>query len=93
MRVAGNDAREEVMSTSAERMREKRERDKLKEDERLARLLSRTIKLDLFKATDYALIRTMTRLGIDEPQDLITRLIHGADKLDDEQLSRLTDLK
>ena len=48
------------MSTSAERMREKRERDKLKDEERLARLLSRTIKLDLFKATDYALIRTMT---------------------------------
>ena len=81
------------MSTSAERMREKRERDKLKEEERLARLLSRTIKLDLFKATDYELIRTMERLGIEEPQDLITRLIHGADRLDDEQLSRLAELK
>lgn len=81
------------MSTSAERMREKRERDKLKEEERLARLLSRTIKLDLFKSTDYALIRTMERLGIEEPQDLITRLIHGADRLDDEQLSWLTELK
>lgn len=93
MRMAGDDAREEVMSTSTERMREKRERDKLKEEERLARLLSRTIKLDLFKATDYALIRTMERLGIEEPQDLVTRLIHGADRLDDEQLSRLTELK
>lgn len=81
------------MSTSAERMREKRERDKLKEEERLARLLSRTIKLDLFKATDCALIRTMERLGIEEPQDLLTRLIHGADRLDDEQLSRLAELK
>ena len=93
MRMAGNDAWEEAMSTSAERMREKRERDKLKEEERLARLLSRTIKLDLFKATDYALIRTMSRLGIEEPQDLLTRLIHGADRLDDEQLSRLAELK
>lgn len=81
------------MSTSAERMREKRERDKLKEEERLARLLSRTIKLDLFKGTDMALIRTMERLGIEEPQDLLTRLIHGADRLDDEQLSRLAELK
>lgn len=81
------------MKTSTERMREKRERDKLKEEERLARLLSRTIKLDLFKATDAALIRTMERLGIDEPQDLISRLIHGADKLDGEQLSRLAELK
>ena len=68
-------------------MREKRERDKLKEEERLARLLARSIKLDLYKATDYALIRTMVRAGIEEPQDLITRLIHNADKLDDEQLS------
>lgn len=81
-----------MAKSSAERMREKRERDKLKEEERLARLLSRTIKLDLYKGTDYALIRTMTRLGIDEPQNLITRLIHGADKLDDEQLSWLTRL-
>ena len=56
------------MGTSTERMREKRERDKLKEEERLARLLSRTIKLDLFKATDYALIRTMARLGIETLQ-------------------------
>lgn len=73
-------------------MREKRERDKLKEEERLARLLSRSIKLELYKATDYALIRTMVRAGIDEPQDLITRLIHNADRLDDEQLSSMLRL-
>ena len=76
-----------MATTSKERMQAKRERDKLKEEERLARLLSRSIKLDLYKATDYALIRTMVRAGIEEPQDLITRLIHNADKLDDEQLS------
>lgn len=80
------------MSTSTERMRVKRELDKLAEEERLARLLSRSIKLDLYKGTDMALIRTMERLGIDEPQDLITRLIHGADKLDDEKLSLLTSI-
>lgn len=57
-----------------------------------ARLLSRTIKVDLFKATDYALIRGMTRAGIDEPQDYISRLIHGADRLDDKALSELTAL-
>lgn len=76
-----------MATTSKERMQAKRERDKLKEEERLARLLARSIKLDLYKATDYALIRTMVRAGIEEPQDLITRLIHNADKLDDEQLS------
>lgn len=80
------------MSTSAERMREKRERDKLKEEERLARLLSRTIKLDLFKATDMALIRGMARMGIDEPQDYISRLIHNADLLNDNGLERMTRL-
>ena len=73
-------------------MREKRERDKLKEEERLARLLARSIKLDLYKATDYALIRTMVRAGIEEPQDLITRLIHNADTLNDEQLSSMLRL-
>lgn len=78
--------------TATERKRAQRERDKLKEEERLARLLSRTIKLDLYKATDYALIRSMDRLGIDEPQDLITRLIHNADKLSDDDLARLTSL-
>jgi hypothetical protein len=80
------------MKTSTERMREKRERDKLKEEERLARLLSRTIKLDLFKATDMALIRGMARMGIDEPQDYISRLIHNADLLNDNGLERMTRL-
>lgn len=78
--------------SAAVRKAEQRERDKLKEEERLARLLSRRISIDLYKSTDCALIRSMARLGIDEPADLITRLIHGADRLDDEQLSSLTAL-
>lgn len=78
--------------TSTERMREKRERDKLDEEERLARLLSRTIKLDLFKATDAKLIEVMARADIDEPQDLITRLIHGASLLASEELKELIKL-
>lgn len=57
-----------------------------------ARLLSRSIKVDLFKATDYALIRGMVRAGIDEPQDYISRLIHGADRLDDKALGEITTL-
>jgi len=76
--------------TSAERKREQRQRDKLTEEERLSRLLSRSIKVDLYKATDMALIRCMARAGIDEPQDLISRLIHGADRLDDETLHEIT---
>lgn len=82
-----------MAKTAAERKAEQRERDKLAEEDRLARLLSRTIKIDLYKATDMALIRCMVRLGIEEPADLISRLIHGADRLDDEQIVRLTDLK
>jgi len=76
--------------TPAERKREQRQRDKLTEEERLSRLLSRSIKVDLYRATDMALIRCMVRAGIEEPQDLITRLIHGADRLDDETLNEIT---
>jgi len=78
--------------TPAERKREQRERDKQSEEERLSRLLSRSIKLDLFKATDMALIRGMARMGIDEPQDYISRLIHNADLLNDNGLERMTRL-
>lgn len=78
-----------MAKTAAERKRDQREREKLDEEERLARLLSRRITLDLYKGTDYALIRTMARAGIEEPQDLITRLIHAADRLDDQQLADL----
>lgn len=78
--------------TAAQRKAEQRERDKLKEEERLARLLARSIKLDLFKATDMELIRVMTRLGIEEEAEVISRLIKGADRLDDAALQELTRL-
>ena len=71
--------------TPAERMREKRARDKLREEERLTRLLAKTIKLQLFHSTSEALDRLLIETGIDEPQDLITRLIHGAKLLTPEQ--------
>lgn len=81
-----------MAKTATERQRDKRERDRLAEEDRLARLLSRSIKLDLFKATDQLLVATMHRAGIDEPQELITRLIHGASKLDDTSLDALIRL-
>lgn len=74
------------------RKQEQRERDKLREEERLARLLARRITLDIYKGTDYALIRCMVRAGIEEPHDLITRLIHGADRLSDAELAALVSL-
>ena len=81
-----------MAKTAAERKREQRERDKMEEQERLARLLSRKIKIDLYKATDAALLRIMERTNIEEPEDLITRLIHCADLLDDEGLAAITTL-
>lgn len=78
--------------SAKQRKREERERNKLAEEERLARLLSRRITLDLFKGTDAKLIELMAVLHIEEPQDLVTRLIHGAHRLELEHLSSLTDL-
>lgn len=71
--------------TPAERMREKRARDKLREEERLAVLLAKTIKLQLYHGTNEILDRLLIETGIDEPQDLITRLIYGAQHLTPEQ--------
>ncbi|WP_020190914.1 hypothetical protein [Pseudomonas putida] len=69
--------------------KEQRERDKLKAEEREARLLSRRIVTDIYHNSDNALKRSMARAGIDEEQDLISRLIHGADRLTDKQLESL----
>ncbi|MDH4608118.1 hypothetical protein [Pseudomonas sp. BN102] len=81
-----------MAKTAKERKQEQRERDKQTEELRLARLLSRSIKVDLFKATDAKLIEIMQRLEIEEPQDVIQRLIHGAHRLDDESLKEITTL-
>lgn len=75
--------------TAAERMREKRARDKLREEERLAVLLAKTIKLQLFHSTNDALDQLLIETGIDEPQDVITRLIHGAKLLTPEQKQKI----
>lgn len=81
-----------MAKSAAERKREQRERDKLEENERLERLLSRKINLELYKATDAALLRIMERTGIEEEQDIITRLIHCADLIDDAGLAAATSL-
>lgn len=78
-----------MAKTPAQRKKEQRERDKLSTEERKARLLSRRIVTDLYHNTDNALKRSMERAGINEEQDLISRLIHGADRLPDERLEAL----
>ena len=75
--------------TSAERMREKRARDKLSEEERLKVLLAKTIKMQLYHSTNTSLEQLMLEIGIDEPQDVITRLIHGAKLLTPEQKQKI----
>lgn len=78
-----------MAKTPAQRKKEQRERDKLTAEEREARLLSRRIVTDLYHNTDNALKRVMARAKIEEEQDLISRLIHGADRLTEKQLEKL----
>lgn len=78
-----------MAKTPAQRKKEQRERDKLTAEEREARLLSRRIVTDLYHSTDNALKRSMARAGLEEEQDLITRLIHGAERLTDKQFENL----
>ncbi|KTT19094.1 hypothetical protein [Pseudomonas parafulva] len=78
-----------MAKTPAQRKKEQRERDKMTAEEREARLLSRRIVTDLYQNTDNALKRVMLRTEIEEEQDLISRLIHGADRLTDKQLEKL----
>ncbi len=81
-----------MAKTPAQRKKEQRERDKLSAEEREARLLSRRIVTDLYHNTDSALKRVMARAEIEEEQDLISRLVHGADRLTDKQLAALIKL-
>ena len=78
--------------TPAQRKAEQRARDNQKKEQREALLLSRRISLDLYHATDERLLRTMQRADIEEEQDLVTRLIHAADRLDDAALQELVAL-
>jgi len=76
-----------MAKTPAERKRDQRERDKLSEEERQAKLLSRKIVTELYHNDDAALKRVMQRCDIEEEQDLISRLIRGADRMTDQQLA------
>lgn len=76
-----------MAKTPTERKREQRSRDKLTAKEKEALLLSRKIVTALYHNDDAALKRTMTRTGIDEEQDLISRFIRGADRMSDQQLA------
>ena len=81
-----------MAKSATERKREQRARDRLSSKEKEALLLSRKIVTTLYHNDDAALQRSMARASIDEEQDLISRLIHGADRLTDKQLEKLINL-
>ena len=81
-----------MAKTPTERKREQRSRDKLTAKEKEALLLSRKIVTALYHNDDAAFKRTMTRTGIDEEQDLISRFIRGADRMSDQQLAEFIRL-
>ena len=81
-----------MAKTPLQRKQEERKRNKMTEEQRLAVLLSRRLIIDLFHNDDAKLKRCMQRTGIDEEQDLISRLIHGAERLDEKQLAALIHL-
>ena len=76
-----------MAKSPAERKRDQRTRDKLGALEKEALLLSRKIVTAPYHNDDAALKRVMARCGIDEEQDLISRFIRGADRMNDEQLA------
>lgn len=76
-----------MAKTPAQRQQDKRDRDKKSKEEREAMLLSRRIVTDLYHNDDAALKRVMARAKIEEEQDMISRLIRGADRMPDDQLN------
>ncbi len=81
-----------MVMTAAERKRLQRERDKLSAEEREARLLSRRIVTELYHNYDAALKRVMAMVGIEEEQDLISRLIRGAGRMTQDDIESLVKL-
>lgn len=75
-----------MAKSDAERQKEKRTRDKLKEEERRARLLAYTLKVELYQGTADHIERIKQVTGIDEVHDLLTRAIHNISRLDDAAL-------
>lgn len=75
-----------MAKTAAERQKEKRARDKLKEEQRRARLLAYTLKVEVYQGTADHIERIKQVAGIDEVHDLLTRAIHNISRLDDDAL-------
>ena len=81
-----------MAKSATDRKRAQRARGKLSAQEKEALLLSRKIVTALYHNDDAALKRTMSRTGIDEEQDLLSRFIRGADRMSDQQLAEFIRL-
>tara|TARA_R110001606_G_scaffold30344_4_gene93827 strand:+ start:4870 stop:5118 length:249 start_codon:yes stop_codon:yes gene_type:complete len=75
-----------MAKSDAERQKEKRARDKLKAEERRARLLAYSLKVEVYQGTADHIERIKQVTGIDEVHDLLTRAIHNISRLDDAAL-------
>ena len=75
-----------MAKSDAERQKEKRARDKLREEQRRARLLAYTLKVEVYQGTADHIERIKQVTGIDEVHDLLTRAIHNISRLDDAAL-------
>lgn len=75
-----------MAKSDAERQKEKRTRDKLKEEDRRARLLAYTLKVEVYQGTADHIERIKQVTGIEEVHDLLTRAIHNISRLDDAAL-------
>lgn len=84
-----------MAKSATQRKQEQREREALAEEERLARLLAYTLKLDVFKGTAQAideLLPLAELTGEDARHDLLTRLVHGAHRLAQHNPAAFLDL-
>ena len=75
-----------MAKSDAERQKEKRARDKLKAEERRARLLAYSLKVEVYQGTADHIERIKQVTGIEEVHDLLTRAIHNISRLDDAAL-------
>lgn len=78
-----------MAQSAKERKTAQRERDKLKEEERIAALLAYKLSTPVFKGTAAKLERIMSVAGLDERDDAITRMIHAVDRMDDSKIAEL----
>lgn len=78
-----------MAKSGAERMRELRARQKLRDSERAERLTAFTLNMPFYQGTAECLARIKSVAGIEENNDAVTRAIHNISKLPDEALRDL----